>query len=587
MLPGRQMLVPVKTVNFLFLINPSQFIFFTGKGGVGKTSLSCASAIKLADGGQKVLLVSTDPASNLNQVLGTSIESSPVPVNGVENLWALDINPRKAALDYRQRVVEPYRGVLPDETVAEIEEKLSGACTMEIAAFDEFSKLLTDEGILSNYDHVIFDTAPTGHTLRLLSLSSAWKGYLDSSGGTASCLGPLSGLKGHYEQFKSTLGALSDPDKTRLVLVMRPDRHSIKEAERTSFELNDIGIKNQFIAINGILDAGLSDDRTAYEISKKQTAALENLPFNLAEKPRTDILLSPICPVGVAGLRNFLTPDLFTISQNSDSFNKNAIDGIKTFEALVNDIKSNGSGIVMVMGKGGVGKTSIASMLAVEAAKSGLKVHLSTSDPAAHLDGSLNGLHGNLKVSRIDPAAETSTYVKEVMTTMGATLDEEGRKLLNEDLQSPCTEEVAVFRAFAKIVDEAEKSLVILDTAPTGHTLLLLDASEAYHREVARNASETPVYIKRLLPRLKDPQYSKIIIVTLPEATPVQEASELDDDLKRAGIKPFAWVINQSLSPLFVSHPTLKARRIQEEPYIGAVKKICQNAFIAGWRGDL
>lgn len=581
------MLVPVINVNFSFLTDPSRFIFFTGKGGVGKTSLSCASAVKLADGGKSVLLVSTDPASNLDQVLETAVGSLPTPVADVKGLWALNINPRKAAAEYRERVVEPYRGVLPDETVAEIEEKLSGACIMEIAAFDEFSKLLTDEGILSNYDHVIFDTAPTGHTLRLLGLSAAWKGYLDSNGGTASCLGPLSGLKGHYEQFSSTLASLSDTDKTRLVLVMRPDAHSIKEAERTSRELKDIGIANQFIAINGILETFSTDDLTAHDIAGKQAEALEKFPSSLAVRPRTDVFLSPVCPIGIAGLRKFLAPDGSDDSQNSGPFNKNAIEGVRSFDSLADEVKSNGSGIVMVMGKGGVGKTTIASMLAVEAARSGLKVHLSTSDPAAHLDASLAGLHGSLKVSRIDPAAETAAYIKEVMETTGAALDEEGRKLLLEDLRSPCTEEVAVFRAFAKIVDEAERSLVILDTAPTGHTLLLLDASEAYHREVSRNASETPEYIKRLLPRLRDPRYTKIIIVTLPEATPVQEASELDEDLKRAGIKPFAWLVNQSLSPLFVTHPTLKARRRQEEPYIAAVKKICPNAFIVGWRGDI
>ena len=479
----------------------------------------------------------------------------------------------------------PYQGVLPDAAVAEIEEKLSGACTVEIAAFDEFSKLMTDDSVFSQYDHVIFDTAPTGHTLRLLNLPSAWNDYLESSSGDASCLGPMSGLKGQRQQFADTLMALTNAATTRLVLVARPDVHSIAEAARTSRELADLGVKNQSFVINGILRAaaGKEDDEIARAMNKRAAIALEMIPLDLQVLPRSEVWLSPVSPLGVPSLREFMQSESKSANEPSNASRTPLVAGSFNLSGLLDEMSSS-SGIIMTMGKGGVGKTTLATMIALELVERGKKVHLTTSDPAAHLDLSLSKRHPNLRVSRIDPLVETELYRREVMEKSGAQLDEEGRKLLEEDLRSPCTEEVAVFRAFAKIVDEAKDSVVVMDTAPTGHTILLLDATEAYHREVSRNQTTVPDEVKLLLPRLRDPNFTRIMIVTLPEATPVQEARDLQADLERAGISPYAWIVNQSLSLLEVRHPVLQARRASEFPHIRHVCEIAPRMVIVPWQ---
>ena len=538
-------------VNASFLQKPPRFLFFTGKGGVGKTSLSCASALALADRGKKILIVSTDPASNLDQVLGISLNSHPTPVPESNGLWALNIDPRKSAADYKERVVSPYRGVLPDAAVTEIEEQLSGGCTVEVAAFDEFSRLMTDEAIFSKYDHIIFDTAPTGHTLRLLHLPAAWKGYLDSSSGNASCLGPMSGLKGQKEQFEETLRALTDKNMTRLVLVARADKHSIAEAQRTSQELIGLGVKNQWLAINGILGGDYHDDEVASAMRQKEVCAIENIPADLLSLPRTHIPLSRISPIGVNALKTLFSPGKYIQADAEVELKEDVLAGTTNIDELVNGLEMK-SGIIMTMGKGGVGKTTLATAMAVQLADRGLRVHLTTSDPASHIDFSLADKHKNLRVSRIDPKVETELYQRQVMQQAGAQLDKEGKLLLEEDLRSPCTEEVAVFRAFARVVEEAKNSVVVIDTAPTGHTLLLLDATQAYHRDASRNQSNVSDEVKNLLPRLRDSKYTKIMIVTLPEATPVQEAIDLQKDLERAGISPYAWIVNQSLLPLSI-----------------------------------
>ena len=573
----------IECVDGSFLHKAPRFLFFTGKGGVGKTSLSCAAAVMLADQGKKTLLVSTDPASNLGQVLGTVIGSHPTPVEGADKLWALNIDPRQSAADYRERVVGPYRGVLPDTAVAGIEEQLSGACTVEIAAFDEFSRLMTDEDAFSEFEHIVFDTAPTGHTLRLLNLPSAWKGYLESNSGSASCLGPMSGLKGQRQQFEDTLKNLTDGETTRLVLVARPDEHSITEAARTSKELANLGVENQWFVINGMLDSCDGDDQVAHAMRSRETSALDTIPKDLLTLPRTEVWLSPASLIGVSALRCILQPghpvQIESAQKSADTSSSSTL----SLKELLNDLDMT-TGIIMTMGKGGVGKTTLASKIAIEMVARGAKVHLTTSDPAAHLDLTLASKHKNLRVSRIDPVVETEKYREETIRQAQGLLDEESLKLLEEDLRSPCTEEIAVFRAFARVVDEAKDSVVVVDTAPTGHTILLLDATEAYHREVSRNRSSVPDEVKLLLPRLRDPQFTRIMIVTLPEATPVQEALDLQKDLERAGISPYAWIVNQCLSPLSVRHPVLKTKRASEFQHISHVMEVATRMAIVPWQ---
>ena len=551
------------------LESPTRFLFFTGKGGVGKTSLACASAIGLADSGHRVLLVSTDPASNLDEVLGVELTTIPTAIRDVPELDALNVDPAVAAAAYREKLVGPYRGKLPEAILRSMEEQLSGACTMEIAAFDEFSKLLGDPLETKDYDHVIFDTAPTGHTLRLLSLPGAWSGFLASSTTGSSCLGPLAGLERQRGIYERALASLSDGSKTTLVLVSRAQKAALLEAERTSNELSAIGVRNQWLILNGIFEAAGSDP-VALALERRGAEALSGAREFLGRMPLCQVPLRFRNLVGIPALRSLLQSGLEESGADLVPERVGDVPATGTLTKLVDEIAACGHGVVMTMGKGGVGKTTLAAAIATEIARRGFKVHLSTTDPAAHISAAAGCVTG-MEVSRIDPQSETRAYVEQVLLSTADDLDASARALLEEDLRSPCTEEIAVFRAFARTVAGGKDSFVVLDTAPTGHTLLLLDATESYHREIARKASNMPDEVRELLPRLRDPRFTRVIVVTLPEPTPVHEAAALQADLRRAGIEPFAWGINQSLAGSGSLDPLLLKRGQGEAKFIREV----------------
>ncbi|HBX7641867.1 TPA: arsenical pump-driving ATPase [Klebsiella pneumoniae] len=553
-----------------FLQNIPPYLFFTGKGGVGKTSISCATAISLAEQGKRVLLVSTDPASNVGQVFSQTIGNTILPVASVPGLSALEIDPQAAAQEYRARIVDPIKGILPDDVVNSINEQLSGACTTEIAAFDEFTGLLTDASLLTRFDHIIFDTAPTGHTIRLLQLPGAWSSFIESNPDGASCLGPMAGLEKQREQYSHAVQALSDPDRTRLVLVARLQKSTLQEVARTHDELAAIGLKNQYLVINGVLpETEAVNDTLAAAIWGREQEALASLPAGLDALPTDTLFLQPVNMVGVSALRGLLTsqPETASFAEVS-ALQKPAISSLS---ALVDEIALNEHGLIMLMGKGGVGKTTMAAAIAVRLAEMGFDVHLTTSDPAAHLSTTLNGSLNNLQVSRIDPHDETERYRQHVLETKGRDLDEAGKHLLEEDLRSPCTEEIAVFQAFSRVIREAGKRFVVMDTAPTGHTLLLLDATGAYHREIAKKMGDKGHFSTPMM-QLQDPERTKVLLVTLPETTPVLEAANLQADLERAGIHPWGWIINNSFSIAETRSPLLRQRSQQELPQIEAVK---------------
>ncbi|WP_434666842.1 arsenical pump-driving ATPase [Aeromonas sp. NJAU223] len=555
---------------FQFLTNPPPFLFYTGKGGVGKTSLACASAVALCDSGKKVLLVSTDPASNVGQVFDTKIGNQVTKIPQVEGLSALEIDPQAAAQAYRERIVGPVRGKLPESIVRSIEEQLSGACTTEIAAFDEFTALLTDRDLVGQYDHILFDTAPTGHTIRLLQLPGAWSEFLEQGKGDASCLGPLAGLEKQRSQYTEAVAALSDAGKTRLILVARPQTSPLREVARTHDELAAIGLANQQLVINGIFpESERVDDPLAAAVWQREQQAMANMPAMLASLPQDRVPLLATNLVGVDSLRQLLSAEPVNGAYEVESTTAEQHPDLKQ---LVDELATDGHGLIMLMGKGGVGKTTLAAAVAVELANRGLPVHLTTSDPAAHLGETLAGALPSLEVSRIDPHAETERYRAQVLATKGASLDEQGRALLEEDLRSPCTEEIAVFQAFSRIIREAGKRFVVMDTAPTGHTLLLLDATGAYHREIARQMGGKGMHFTTPMMQLQDPKQTKVMIVTLPEPTPVQEAANLQADLRRAGIEPWAWVVNHMLAPASVTSPLLAQRAYRQQPHIDAVK---------------
>ena len=552
-----------------FLDRPPRFLFFTGKGGVGKTSIACAAAIQLAEADKRVLLVSTDPASNVGQVFGIAIGNRMAAIPEVPGLTALEIDPQAAAQAYRDRIVGPVRGVLPPAVVSGIEEQLSGACTTEIAAFDEFTALLIDSVQTREFDHIIFDTAPTGHTIRLLQLPGAWSGFLESGKGDASCLGPLAGLVKQRTQYLAAVDALADGSRTRLILVARAQLATLREVARTHEELAAIGLQQQYLVINGILPhSETAGDPLAAAIHAWEQSALAALPEVLAALPCDRVMLKPFNLVGMTALRQLLVDvpfagalgELAPIVLDEPSLSE-----------LVDGIAADGHGLVMLMGKGGVGKTTLAAAIAVELAQRGLPVHLTTSDPAAHLMETLVGSLDNLSVSRIDPRAETERYRQHVLETKGAQLDAQGRALLEEDLRSPCTEEIAVFQAFSRIIREGGRKFVVMDTAPTGHTLLLLDATGAYHREVERQMGSSGLHYTTPMMQLQDSQQTKVLIATLAETTPVLEAASLQADLRRAGIEPWAWIINTSVAAANATSPLLRQRADYELREIVAV----------------
>ncbi len=554
-----------------FLKEPPRFLFFTGKGGVGKTSIACATAMQLAEAGRKILLVSTDPASNVGQVFGITIGSTITPVEAVTGLFALEIDPQAAAQHYRDRIVKPVRGLLPENIVKSIEEQLSGACTTEIAAFDEFTALLTDSALTADFDHIIFDTAPTGHTIRLLQLPGAWSGFLEEGKGDVSCLGPLAGLEKQRFQYREALEALADPLRTRLILVARAQQSTLREVARTCEELTAIGISQHHLVINGILpQIETTEDALAAALFSREQAALSTMPESLRALPTDHVALKPFNLVGLEALRQLLSDNEQLSLFSEEAVTLNAPDLL----ALVDDIALKKKGLVMFMGKGGVGKTTLAAAIALELARRGLPVHLTTSDPAAHLTETLNGSMEMLTVSRIDPRAETERYQQEVMSSKGKELDAEGSALLREDLRSPCTEEIAVFQAFSRIISEADQKFVIMDTAPTGHTLLLLDATGAYHREFTRQSGKTEEHHLTPMTRMQDPEQTSIVLVTLAETTPVLETANLQAELRRAGIEPWGWVINNSIAAAEPHSALLKQRAHNELNEIESVARL-------------
>lgn len=542
-------------------IKLTKYLFFTGKGGVGKTSTACATAVALADEGKKVLLISTDPASNLQDVFETELDGKAKPIKGVDNLEVINLDPLEAAHNYKESVVAPFRGKLPDSVIESMEEQLSGSCTVEIAAFNEFSNFITNSKINTDYNHIIFDTAPTGHTLRMLQLPSAWTDFISESTHGASCLGQLSGLESKKETYKKAVENLSDKSLTTLVLVTRPDKTPLNEVARASKELSEIGIKNQILVINGILEN--YDDDLSESIFNKQKLALENMPDMLTEFDTYTIALRSYNITGIESIRNLLKKDQINVQ-------KVEVEGkLFNLDDVVSDLVKNNRKVIFTMGKGGVGKTTIASSVALKLSKLGKKVHLATTDPADHIKFMIDSSSG-ISMSHIDEKEELKKYQDEILENARKTMSEDDVAYIEEDLRSPCTQEIAVFRAFAELVEKADDEIVVIDTAPTGHTLLLLDSTLSYHQEVQRTQGQIPESVKNLLPRLRGEE-TEVLIVSLAEATPFYEASRLEEDLTRASIHTNWWIVNSSLYKANPGNKMLSAKANEEVKWINKI----------------
>ncbi len=565
------------------------YIFFTGKGGVGKTSLASATAVKLADEGKNVLLISTDPASNLKEVLETDVSEKITPINGLENLHAVNIDPELSAEEYRNRVLSTLQDILPAHEIERIREELSGACTTEIAAFDEFARYVAGDEEDQPYDVIIFDTAPTGHTLRLLELPAAWSDFIESNPDGASCIGPSSALKTSQERYQKVVERLQDEGATTVYLVSRPDGSALREAERSGKELAEMGLTNQVLLINGYFEPVDESDPFAIKMKLKADKTIKQMPKHLKNMEQLVFPLRPYNLLGIDRLRAVFEPlDKEQIKQSSRAIHTEQHESeLPDLETLIDDLTAEKDyGLVMTMGKGGVGKTMIAAAVAFKLAERGFPVHLTTTDPAAHLIDHIGDLElpENLTLDRIDPDKEKKAYIEKVLRQRGKDKTEEELKLLREDLESPCTEEVAVFQAFSKAIHQAKRQFVVMDTAPTGHTLLLLDTTGSYHKEVLRNSTIDPDKLKTPYMYLQDPEYSKLLIVTIPETTPITEAAKLQEDLRRSNIEPFAWIANQSISASEISDPLLKQRAAEELPLLEEIEtRHAQKLYAIPW----
>ncbi len=560
-------------------IEPTKYLFFTGKGGVGKTSIACATAVGLADKGKKILLISTDPASNLQDVFNQPLNGHGSAIADVPGLTVVNLDPEQAAAEYRERVIAPYKGKLPVSVIQNMEEQLSGSCTVEIAAFNEFSDFITDIQKQDEYDHIIFDTAPTGHTLRMLQLPSAWSTFISESTHGASCLGQLSGLEERKEIYKKAVGTLSNAQTTQLVLVSRPEAAPLNEAARSSHELLLLGIKNQLLIINGVLQQLDKSDAISNQLHERQQHALQNMPQELSNYPLYTIPLRSYNLSSIANIRRMLYSDSLI-----GEANYNPIAQPRGVDQLVNDLYTSGKRVIFTMGKGGVGKTTLATDIALKLTALGAKVHLTTTDPANHINYDL-AVKAGIAVSRIDEAEVLEKYKNEVRSKAAEAMTAADMEYIEEDLRSPCTQEIAVFKAFAEIVDKADNEIVVIDTAPTGHTLLLLDATQSYHKEVERTQGEVTGAVANLLPRLRNPKETEVVIVTLPEATPVFEAERLQMDLQRAGINNKWWVVNACLALTDTQNSFLKAKAQNELVWIQKVDQLSQgNTALIAWR---
>jgi len=560
-------------------IDLTKYLFFTGKGGVGKTSTACASAISLADEGNEVLLISTDPASNLQDVFETELDNKGVRIEGVDGLTVANLDPIEAANEYKESVVAPYRGQLPDSVIENMEEQLSGSCTVEIAAFNEFSKFITASDLKDKYDYIIFDTAPTGHTLRMLQLPSAWTNFISESTHGASCLGQLSGLEDEKETYKFAVDTLADGKLTSLVLVARPEETPLLEANRASAELSELGINNQILIINGLLSG--HDDEVSKAFYKKQEESLDKMPEGIKDLKTFFIPLRGYNLNSIENLRSLLIEDKENTSDVDININESA-----SLKDIIDDLYKNEKKVIFTMGKGGVGKTTLASAIAKGLRDKGQKVHLTTTDPANHLTGMIEE-DDLLTISHIDEDQELKKYQEEVLENAKKTMSDDDLEYVKEDLRSPCTQEIAVFRAFADVVDKADSEVVVIDTAPTGHTLLLLDSTESYNQEIEKNQGNVPESAKKLLPRLKNSEETEVLIVTLAEPTPFYESKRLEEDLKRAGIYSKWWIINSSIYKTGSTNKTLQAKANSELEWINKVDERTDGNFtIIPWSSD-
>ena len=580
-------------------MSSTKYIFFSGKGGVGKTTMACATAVHYANEDKKTLIVTTDPASNLADVFETEIGHKITPL--LNNLWGMEIDPDKATEEYRERILAPMRAVMPESVMAVLEEQFNSPCTTEIASFDRFVDFMVaeKEGKGEKYDVVIFDTAPTGHTIRLLELPVDWSKHIEESakGQGNTCIGPVASIQENKVKYDEATRLLGDAERTTFMFVLQPEETSVYETKRSSKELKEIGVKNIELIINGMLPEEVCEHpffKSRFEMQQKYIKIIESdFPIKIRKMYQRDGEIK-----GVERILN-IEKDLFANANKQTYIIGNGELLKAEFENFIPDsineiITPNGkTKSIFFTGKGGVGKTVISVATAYKFATEGYKTLLLTTDPAAHIGevleqnitDKIQKIEGveNLWSVIVDQEKATEEYKQRIIEESKPKYSEDMMTAIKEELESPCTEEMAAFDKFMAYVESDDYDFVVFDTAPTGHTLRLLELPFDYSDQVSLMVttnkksqdakSVTQKRFDKVIARMKDTNQSIFSFVVYPESTPVIEAYRAMLDLKEAGIQTQFVVANQVLEPEYCTNEFFIKRRKMQEKYLADIKE--------------
>ncbi|SIQ40826.1 arsenite efflux ATP-binding protein ArsA [Alkalispirochaeta americana] len=607
--------------------NDTHYIFFSGKGGVGKTTMACATAVHNAQEGNRTLIVTTDPASNLSDVFETEIGHNIRPLGksrGIDNLWGMEIDPDRATEEYRERILAPMRAVMPENVMKVMEEQFNSPCTTEIASFDRFVDFMSGDDASraapgedgspggsagAAWDVVIFDTAPTGHTLRLLELPVDWSKHIEESarGSGNTCIGPVASIQENKAKYDEATRLLGDPTRTEFTFVLQPEETSIYETRRSSSELAEIGVANTRLIVNGILPEAVCEHpffRSRYEMQQRHLQQIRSefsVPLTFMYQRDGEIK-------GLAGLRH-VARDLFagqdhrpdyllqadTTENSPESLTDSPSYEEQDSRSLLDTISPvrGKTKALFFTGKGGVGKTTVSCATAFALGRAGFKTLLLTTDPASHIGQVLEQPIGdtitpvqgaeNLDAVMIDQEAAVAEYKERILADARRKYSEDMLIAVKEELESPCTEEMAAFDKFMWYVEREEYDLVVFDTAPTGHTLRLLELPFDYADQVGMMVtttgegntakSETQARFDRIIAQMKDPDRSAFGFVVYPESTPVIEAYRAMVDLRAAGIETQFVVANQVLQKEYCTNDFFRKRRTMQEKYLGKINQ--------------
>lgn len=568
----------------------TKYIFFSGKGGVGKTTMASATAIHYALSGKKTLIVTTDPASNLADVFEQEIGHKITPIKGIDKLYAMEIDPDEATREYKERIIAPFREAMPEDVIASIDEQLNGPCTTEVASFDRFIDFMEGD----EYDIIVFDTAPTGHTIRLLELPVDWSKHIEeaSKGTGQTCLGPVQTIQESKDKYDRATALLRNPERTSFIFVMRPEELSLYETIRASKELETLGIQAGEVIINGILPEEVCEIeffRKKYEAQQKVIKLAEN---GIATSKRY-MLLRDNEVKGIEALKgvarelfNGVKPD-FTI-KSEQHLRPQGPDLVKP--DLTHLLLSKGqTKSLFFTGKGGVGKTTISCITALYTAQRGFKTLLVTTDPAAHIGEVLGVEIGsepiavteNLFAVMVDQVEAFKEYKERVLNEARGKYSEDMILAMEEELNSPCTEEMAAFDKFVQFIESRDYDVIVFDTAPTGHTLRLLSLPFDYAKQVELMVSAQQTEIKEssqnrfreIINILKDKERTIFSLVLYPESTPIIESYRAMLDLRDAGIETQLVVANMILPEEVCTNNFFRNRRQMQMRHLQDIRQ--------------